>query len=217
MTPRDGRSVAELLDDADYREAALYDAVERLRDIDPQMSASVPFSRGQKIGGIGAVIAGLIERRFPGQEKTGRQVTFSTYLIYNVLREHEADHVLMKAAWNDAASGLLDIRRLGKALVHIRALKHEDACAYPVDELLLAREIAHRRCDAAGLEAARAGFARLGFARLARETQEEYLDGLARLGSDRLRAGGGEAKQHPAHHHHAHAATYLLPPPKGGE
>ncbi|MED5802035.1 glycosyltransferase [Gordonia sp. Z-3] len=54
MTPREGRSVAELLDDADYREAALYDAVERLRDIDPQMSASVPFSRGQKFIGIGA-------------------------------------------------------------------------------------------------------------------------------------------------------------------
>ena len=67
-----------------------------------------------------AVIAGLIERRFPGQEKTGRQVTFSTDLIYNVLREHEPDHVLMRAAWNDAASGLLDIRRLGKALARIQ-------------------------------------------------------------------------------------------------
>ena len=67
-----------------------------------------------------AIIAGLIERRFPGQEKTGRQVTFSTDLIYNVLREHEPDHVLMKAAWNDAASGLLDIRRLGKALERVQ-------------------------------------------------------------------------------------------------
>ena len=67
-----------------------------------------------------AVSAGLIERRFPGQENTGRQVTFSTDLIYNVLREHEPDHVLMKAAWNDAASGLLDIRRLGKALERVQ-------------------------------------------------------------------------------------------------
>lgn len=63
-----------------------------------------------------AVIAGLIERRFPGQEKTGRQVTFSTDLIYNVLREHEPDHVLLQSAWADAAAGLLDIRRLGQAL-----------------------------------------------------------------------------------------------------
>lgn len=67
-----------------------------------------------------AVIAGLIERRFPGQEKTGRQVTFSTDLIYNVLREHEPDHVLLQAAWNDAAAGLLDIRRLGKALERVQ-------------------------------------------------------------------------------------------------
>ena len=67
-----------------------------------------------------AVIAGLIERRFPGQEKTGRQVTMSTDLIYNVLREHEPDHVLLQAAWADAGSGLLDIHRLGAALSRIK-------------------------------------------------------------------------------------------------
>ncbi|MFW0795182.1 glycosyltransferase [Gordonia sp. CPCC 205515] len=55
MTARDPRPVAELLDDPEYRDAALYDAVERLRDIDPVMTASVPFSRGQKIIGLGAV------------------------------------------------------------------------------------------------------------------------------------------------------------------
>jgi ATP-dependent Lhr-like helicase len=67
-----------------------------------------------------ALIAGLIERRFPGQEKTGRQVTFSTDLIYNVLREHEPDHVLLQAAWADAATGLLDVRRLGQALSRVK-------------------------------------------------------------------------------------------------
>ena len=36
-----------------------------------------------------AMIAGLIERRFPGQEKTRRQVTISTDLVYDVLRKHE--------------------------------------------------------------------------------------------------------------------------------
>ena len=60
-----------------------------------------------------AVIAGLIERRFPGQEKTGRQVTISTDLVYDVLRKHEPDHVLLRAARADAATGLLDVRRLG--------------------------------------------------------------------------------------------------------
>ncbi len=67
-----------------------------------------------------AVIAGLIEKRFPGQEKTGRQVTMSTDLVYDVLRRHEPDHVLLRAARADAATGLLDIQRLGQCLSRIR-------------------------------------------------------------------------------------------------
>ncbi len=64
-----------------------------------------------------ALIAGLIERRRPGAaEKTGRQVTFSTDLIYDVLRSHEPDHVLLRAARQDAATGLLDIARLAALL-----------------------------------------------------------------------------------------------------
>jgi len=59
-----------------------------------------------------AVIAGLIERKHPGQEKSGRQIAFSADLIYDVLREHEPDHLLMRAAWDDAAAGFLDLKRL---------------------------------------------------------------------------------------------------------
>ncbi len=66
-----------------------------------------------------AVIAGLIERNFPGQEKNRRQVTLSSDLVYDVLRSHEPDHVLLKAARQDAASGLLDIQRLGQMLTRI--------------------------------------------------------------------------------------------------
>ncbi|CAO4192903.1 ligase-associated DNA damage response DEXH box helicase [Methylorubrum extorquens] len=67
-----------------------------------------------------AVIAGLIERRFPGQKKTGRQVTISTDLIYDVLRRHQPDHLLLRAARQDAATGLLDVTRLGMMLRRIR-------------------------------------------------------------------------------------------------
>ena len=63
-----------------------------------------------------AVIAGLIERRYPGQEKTGRQVTFNADLIYDVLRQYEPEHVLLRAARAEAATGLTDIRRLGDLL-----------------------------------------------------------------------------------------------------
>ncbi len=66
-----------------------------------------------------AVIAGLIERRFPGKEKTGRQVTISTDLIYDVLRRHEPGHILLRAARADAATGLLDVRRLSDMLMRI--------------------------------------------------------------------------------------------------
>ena len=67
-----------------------------------------------------AVIAGLIERRYPGKEKTGRQMTVSTNLVYDVLRRHEPDHILLRAARADAATGLLDLKRLGELLSRIR-------------------------------------------------------------------------------------------------
>jgi ATP-dependent Lhr-like helicase len=67
-----------------------------------------------------AVIAGLIERNLPGQAKTGRQVTFNSDLIYDVLRRHQPDHVLLRATREDAAGGLTDIRRLGEMLGRVR-------------------------------------------------------------------------------------------------
>ncbi len=67
-----------------------------------------------------AVISGLIHTRFTGEEKSRRQVLFSTDLIYDVLRKHQPDHVLLRAARADAATGLLDIRRLSDMLTRIQ-------------------------------------------------------------------------------------------------
>ena len=73
-----------------------------------------------------AVISGLIERRHPGLEKSGRQVTMSTDLIYDVLRKHDPGHILLEAAWADAATGLLDIARLGEFLARIKGrIRHQ--------------------------------------------------------------------------------------------
>ena len=66
-----------------------------------------------------AIISGLIERRHPGQEKTGRQMTVSSDLIYDVLRQHEPDHILLQAAFADAATGLIDVGRLNLFLQRI--------------------------------------------------------------------------------------------------
>mgnify|MGYP006187363805 FL=1 len=63
-----------------------------------------------------AVIGGLIERQHPGKRKTGKQVTFSTDLIYDVLRKYEPDHLLLEAAWADARARLTDVGRLGDLL-----------------------------------------------------------------------------------------------------
>ena len=76
-----------------------------------------------------AIISGLIQRKFPengGREKNARQVTISTDLIYDVLRRHEPDHVLLRAARADAATGLLDIERLGQMLSRVRGrIRHK--------------------------------------------------------------------------------------------
>jgi ATP-dependent helicase Lhr and Lhr-like helicase len=85
-----------------------------------------------------AVIAGLIEKRHPGKEKSGRQVTVSADLIYDVLRSHEPDHILMQATRQDAAAGLLDIARLADMLERIKGhilhkrLDHISPLAVPV-------------------------------------------------------------------------------------
>lgn len=67
-----------------------------------------------------AIIGGMIERNHPGAEKSGRQIAFSNSLIYDVLRQHEPDHILLQAAWNDAAAGFLDIARLSALLERIK-------------------------------------------------------------------------------------------------
>ena len=67
-----------------------------------------------------ALISGLIEKRHPGKEKTGRQVTISTDLIYDVLRKYEPDHILLRAAWADSAAGLLEIARVGEMLRRVK-------------------------------------------------------------------------------------------------
>ena len=85
-----------------------------------------------------AIIAGLIEKRFPGEEKSRRQLTISTDLVYDVLRKHQPDHMLLRAARADAATGLLDIKRLGEMLSRIKgrivhkALDHVSPLSVPV-------------------------------------------------------------------------------------
>jgi ATP-dependent Lhr-like helicase len=85
-----------------------------------------------------AIISGLIQRRTPGEEKKQRQMTISTDLVYDVLRRHQADHILLRAARQEAATGLLDIRRVAAMLARVKghivhaALDHVSPLAVPV-------------------------------------------------------------------------------------
>jgi len=63
-----------------------------------------------------AVIGGLVERQHPGKRKSGRQVTFSTDLIYDVLRKYEPTHLMLQAAWDDARARMTDVGRLAHLL-----------------------------------------------------------------------------------------------------
>jgi ATP-dependent Lhr-like helicase len=67
-----------------------------------------------------AVIAGLIQRNIPGAEKSRRQVTVNSDLIYDVLRRHQPDHILLRATRSDAATGLIDVGRIAAMLVRIK-------------------------------------------------------------------------------------------------
>jgi ATP-dependent Lhr-like helicase len=75
-----------------------------------------------------AVIGGLVERQHPGKRKTGRQVSFSTDLIYDVLRKFEPEHLLLRVAWDDARTRLTELGRLVRlvdraaaTMVHVEA------------------------------------------------------------------------------------------------
>jgi ATP-dependent Lhr-like helicase len=85
-----------------------------------------------------AVIAGLIERNHPGAEKNRRQVTVNSDLIYDVLRRHQPDHILLRATRQDAAGGLTDLSRLALMLdrahghLRVRRLDRVSPLAVPV-------------------------------------------------------------------------------------
>lgn len=67
-----------------------------------------------------AVIAGLIERHQPGAAKTRKQVTVNSDLIYDVLRRHQPDHILLRATRADAAGVLTELSRIAAVLARVK-------------------------------------------------------------------------------------------------
>ncbi len=63
-----------------------------------------------------AVIAGLIFQGYPGEYKKQRHLQNSTALIYNVLADHEPNHLLLQQAYNEVLAYEVEATRLYNAL-----------------------------------------------------------------------------------------------------
>lgn len=85
-----------------------------------------------------ATISGLTEQRYAGSRKTLKQVTFSTDLIYDVLRRYDPQHVLLAVTREDAERDLLDMARLKDLLLRyqdhliFRSLSRPSPLAIPI-------------------------------------------------------------------------------------
>ncbi len=130
-----GRDLSQMIADGRLDLTSLLSVDMLGDDLDAWLAESSMMKRTFRIA---AVIAGLIERRHPGREKSGRQVTMSTDLVYDVLRRHDPGHILLEAAWADAATGMLDVARLGEFLSRIEgrvrhvALPHVSPLSVPI-------------------------------------------------------------------------------------
>ena len=101
-----------------------------------------------------ATIAGLIDKKSPGMEKNTRQVTINTDLIYDVLRQHQPDHMLLKATQEDAARGLTDIRRLSDMLTRFSGhIDHRKLSRITPLAVPLMLEVGRESVTASGVEA----------------------------------------------------------------
>lgn len=67
-----------------------------------------------------AVIAGLIERRFPGMQKSGKQATVSSDILYDTLMKYDPDHLMIDITRREAMRGMVDFDRIDDLTDRIR-------------------------------------------------------------------------------------------------
>ncbi|MEC9105002.1 MAG: helicase-related protein, partial [Pseudomonadota bacterium] len=66
-----------------------------------------------------AHIAQLIQRNAPAKRKTGRQVTFSSDILYDTLMKYDPEHLLMDITREEAMRGLVDFGRIEEMLSRV--------------------------------------------------------------------------------------------------
>ncbi len=67
-----------------------------------------------------AVIAGLIERRFPGMQKSGRQATVSSDVLYDTLMKYDPDHLMIDMTRREAMRGMVDFDRIDDLIDRVK-------------------------------------------------------------------------------------------------
>lgn len=67
-----------------------------------------------------AVVAGLIERRFPGMRKSGKQATVSSDTLYDTLVKYDPGHVMLEITRREALRGMVDFDRIEALTRRIR-------------------------------------------------------------------------------------------------
>jgi ATP-dependent Lhr-like helicase len=143
-----------------------------------------------------AVIAGLIERNHPGAEKNRRQVTVNSDLIYDVLRRHQPDHVLLRATRADAAGHLTDLSRVSLMLerahagIKLRRLDRVSPLAVPV-LLDIGRESVRTAADEDALLLETEALVAEAMGPLPERTREARVPAVLRPNLRRQQAGSG--------------------------
>jgi ATP-dependent helicase Lhr and Lhr-like helicase len=92
-------------------------APERLREgLDLWLAENAVMKRTFRTA---AVVAGLIEKTFPGLRKTGRQATFSSDILYDTLRRHDPGHLMLRITREEASRGLVDFGRIEEMFARV--------------------------------------------------------------------------------------------------
>ncbi|HHL22240.1 MAG TPA: DNA ligase-associated DEXH box helicase, partial [Aliiroseovarius sp.] len=94
-------------------------------DLDQWLAGNALMKRGFRAI---ATISGLTPRRLPGQQKSGRQATFSSDILYDTLRKYDPDHLLLRITRAEALRGLIGFDRVQNLLERVQGRIDHQVC-----------------------------------------------------------------------------------------
>ncbi|SMX22724.1 ligase-associated DNA damage response DEXH box helicase [Boseongicola aestuarii] len=92
---------------------ALFDRETLREDFENWLSGNAVMKRTFRAS---ATIAGLLERNWGHQRRTGRQTSFSSDILYDTLTKYDPDHLMLDITRDEAMKGLVDYGRIENML-----------------------------------------------------------------------------------------------------